>query len=85
VYAQTRENKSWYLRKNQGTWVWGDLSKIDRFELADYTLDKMFREKNIIVPKWINRFFLFLAKITPLTFQMRLLRKEFEKEVKVSR
>ncbi|NLI25214.1 MAG: SDR family NAD(P)-dependent oxidoreductase [Bacteroidales bacterium] len=64
---------------------WGDLSKIDRFELADYTLDKMFRGKNIIVPKWINRFFLFLAKITPLTFQMRLLRKEFEKEVKVSR
>lgn len=64
---------------------WGNLSKIDRFDLADYTLSRMLHGKQIIIPKWINRFFLFLAKITPLSLQMKLLRKEFEKEVKVSR
>lgn len=64
---------------------WGNLSKIDRYELAEYTLKKMFRGEKVIIPKWINRFFLLLAKITPLRLQMKLLRKEFEKEVIVSR
>jgi uncharacterized protein len=62
----------------------GRLTATSSEELARIAIDGMFRGKAVIVPKWVNRFLLFLQKLIPAKLEQRILRKEFMKEVMVS-
>jgi len=62
----------------------GRLTAVSAEELAKITIPAMFEGKAVIIPKFVNRFLLFLQKIIPSRLEQRILRKEFMKEVVVS-
>lgn len=62
----------------------GKYSKIDKDALAEYTLQKMYKGKSVIIPKRINRVMKHLNRIIPTSLTIKFLKKEFEKEVRVS-
>jgi hypothetical protein len=63
----------------------GRLTAVSAEELAKAAIDGMFRGRAVIIPKWANRFLLLLHNILPAGLEQRILRKEFMKEVRVSR
>jgi len=62
----------------------GRLTATTADELAVIAIDGMFKGKGVIIPKFVNKFLLFLQKLIPAGLEQRILRKEFMKEVKVS-
>lgn len=62
----------------------GRLTATTSDELAIIAIDGMFSGKTVIIPKFVNKFLLFLQKLIPARLEQRILRKEFMKEVKVS-
>jgi short-subunit dehydrogenase len=55
-------------------------SVLDPHEVAEEGLNALFRKKNIWVPGKINRFFLQLNKIMPLSIKNAIIRREMERQ-----
>jgi short-subunit dehydrogenase len=68
--------------KSQGRF--GRWSKIDRHALAETTLEAVFRGKSVVVPKVFNKVLLVAGKLIPDGLQAKVLKRRFEREVKVS-
>ncbi|MDF1549480.1 MAG: SDR family NAD(P)-dependent oxidoreductase [Bacteroidales bacterium] len=62
----------------------GRLTATTAEQLAVIAIDEMFKGKGVIIPKFVNKFLLFLQKLIPAKLEQSILRKEFMKEVKVS-
>lgn len=62
----------------------GKLVSISADDLAKITIEKMFKGKTVIIPKFANKILLFLQKLIPYKLKQAIIRKEFMKEVKVS-
>lgn len=55
-------------------------SVLDPHEVAEEGLNALFRKKNIWVPGKINRFFLLLNRIMPLSIKNAIIRREMERQ-----
>ncbi len=63
----------------------GRLASISTDKLAEIGINGMFKTKAVIVPKPVNKFILFLHKITPGKIEQKFLLREFNKELQVSK
>ena len=63
----------------------GRLTLISTDRLAEISINAMFRGKEVIIPKPINKFLLFVHKIIPEKIEQKLLLREFNKEVQASK
>ena len=63
----------------------GRLTSISTNRLAEISINAMFKAKAVIIPKPINKFLLFVHKITPGKIEQKLLLREFNKEVQASK
>jgi uncharacterized protein len=79
------------VQTNEGTFgrinahgLMGRLTQISTTDLAKYSITRVYRKKTVIIPKTINLFLLGIQKLVPYWLETKLLRREFEKEVRVS-
>jgi hypothetical protein len=63
----------------------GRATEIKPSDLARLAIDKTLHGKAVIIPKTLNKILAFLGTVAPTGLKQRILTREFDKEVKVSR
>lgn len=79
------------VQTNAGTYsrikahgIKGRITQISAEKLAKKCINAMLKGKGLIIPGIVDRFLLFIQKMIPFSVEQKILKREFEKEVRVS-